>query len=50
MTRPWRWAELVSVGGRQIPSGKDCDPATGKIKDPQALLMNEEQARQLADR
>ncbi len=43
-------AELVSVGGRKIPSGKDFDPATGKIKDPQLLLLNEQQARDLADR
>ena len=28
-------AELVSVDGRKIPSGKDFDPATGKIKDAQ---------------
>jgi DNA topoisomerase-1 len=43
-------ADLVSVGGRKIPSGKDFDPATGKIKDPQLLLMNEQQARELAER
>ena len=43
-------AELVSVNGRKIPSGKDFDPATGKIKDPQLLLLNEQQARELADR
>jgi DNA topoisomerase-1 len=43
-------AELVSVSGRKIPSGKDFDPATGKIKDPQLLLLNEQQARELAER
>jgi DNA topoisomerase I len=43
-------AELVSVGGRKVPSGKDFDSATGKIKDPQLLLLNEQQARELADR
>jgi DNA topoisomerase-1 len=43
-------AELVSVSGRKIPSGKDFDSATGKIKDPQLLLLNEQQARELAER
>jgi DNA topoisomerase-1 len=43
-------AELVSVGGRRIPAGKDFDPATGKIKDPQLALLNEKQARDLAER
>src|SRR5437868_5720744 len=43
-------AELVSVDGRRIPSGKDFDPATGKIKDPQLALLNEQQARELSER
>jgi DNA topoisomerase I len=43
-------AELVSVGGRRIPSGKDFDAATGKIKDTQLALLNEQQARELAER
>src|SRR4029077_14759697 len=43
-------ADLVSVGGRRIPSGKDFDAATGKIKDPQLALLNEEQAHELAER
>ncbi len=43
-------ADLVSVGGRKIPSGKDFDPATGKIKDPQLLLLDEQAARELAER
>jgi len=43
-------AELVSVDGRRIPSGKDFDPATGKIKDTQLALLNEQQARELAER
>jgi DNA topoisomerase-1 len=43
-------AELVSVGGRKIPSGKDFDAATGKIKDAQFLLLSEQQARDLAER
>jgi DNA topoisomerase I len=43
-------AELISVGGRRIPSGKDFDPATGKIKDPELMLLGEQQARELAER
>ncbi len=43
-------AELVSVGGRKIPIGKDFDAATGKIKDPQLLLLDEPQARELAEK
>jgi DNA topoisomerase-1 len=43
-------AELVSVGGRKIPSGKDFDAATGKIKDSQLLLLDEKSARELAER
>ncbi|HEY2893930.1 MAG TPA: type I DNA topoisomerase [Pirellulales bacterium] len=43
-------AELVSVGGRRIPAGKDFDPATGKIKDPSFLLLDEAGARDLAER
>src|SRR4029078_7980831 len=43
-------ADLVSVNGRKIPSGKDFDPATGKIKDPQLLLLDERGARELAER
>lgn len=43
-------ATLISVDGRRIPLGKDFDSATGKIKDAQLLLLNEQEARQLADR
>ncbi len=43
-------AELVSVDGRKIPSGKDFDPATGKLKDAAFLLLDESGARQLAGR
>jgi DNA topoisomerase I len=42
-------ASLVSYQGRRIPSGKDFDSATGKIKDSNLLVMNEQQAQQLAD-
>src|SRR5437868_6136562 len=43
-------AELISVHGCRIPSGKDFDAATGKIKDSQLLLLDEPQARELAER
>ena len=43
-------AELVSVGGRKIPDGKDFDPATGKLKNDQLLLLNGDEARSLAER
>jgi DNA topoisomerase I len=41
-------AVLVSVDGRKIPAGRDFDPATGKLKDPACLLLNEQQAGELA--
>lgn len=43
-------AELVSVGGRKIPVGKDFDPATGKIKDPNLLLLDEKAVKELAEK
>jgi DNA topoisomerase-1 len=43
-------ASLVSLGGRRIPSGKDFDPATGKLKDPSLLLLDESSAIPLRDR
>jgi len=43
-------ATLVSVDGRKIPTGKDFDPATGKVKDPSLLVLNEADAVQLAAR
>jgi DNA topoisomerase I len=43
-------AELVSVDGRRIPSGKDFDPSTGKIKDAALLEMDEAAAQALAER
>ena len=33
-------AALMSVDGAKIPSGKDFDSATGKIKDPKMLLLD----------
>jgi DNA topoisomerase-1 len=43
-------AALVSVDGRKIPAGRDFDAATGKIKDPQLMLLDEQGARDLAQR
>ncbi|MBC7854477.1 MAG: type I DNA topoisomerase, partial [Pirellulaceae bacterium] len=43
-------AELVSVGGRKIPSGKDFDSTTGAIKDPQLLLLDEAGTNSLLER
>ncbi|WP_254511304.1 type I DNA topoisomerase [Anatilimnocola floriformis] len=42
-------AELVSVGGRKIPAGKDFDPNTGKIKDAKLLLLDEKAVKELAE-
>ncbi|MCE9544451.1 MAG: type I DNA topoisomerase [Planctomycetia bacterium] len=43
-------ATLVSVGGRRVPSGKDFDPATGKLTDDSLLLMDQAAADQLLER
>ncbi len=43
-------ATLISVGGRRIPSGKDFDPKSGRLKDPNLLLLNAAQATELAAR
>lgn len=43
-------ATLVSLDGRRIPSGKDFDPKTGRLKDPNLLLLDREQAAALAAR
>ncbi len=43
-------AKLISVGGREIPDGKDFDPATGKLKNDQLLLLDVTAAQQLAER
>jgi DNA topoisomerase-1 len=43
-------AELVSVDGRQVPRGKDFDSRTGKLKDPNLLLLDEDDAQALAQR
>ena len=41
-------ATLVSVNDRNIPSGKDFDPATGKIKNEQLMLMLMQEADAVA--
>lgn len=43
-------ATLMSVDGRKIPSGKDFDSATGKIKDTGLLLLDEKQALELIEK
>src|SRR6185295_11959120 len=41
---------LVSCDGRRIPSAKDFDSTSGKLKDPSLLLLDEAGANALADR
>jgi len=43
-------ADLVSVDGRRIPTGRDFDPRTGQLKDARLLLLDQAAARQLAER
>ena len=43
-------ATLVSVGGRKLPASRDFDPATGRLKDPSLLLLDQEQAERLLKR
>jgi DNA topoisomerase-1 len=43
-------AELISVDGRRIPSGKDFDPSTGKLKSPDYMLLDGPAATDLAVR
>ncbi|WP_153555594.1 type I DNA topoisomerase [Roseimaritima sediminicola] len=43
-------ATLTAVEGRKIPTGKDFDPDTGRLKNPDLLQMNQQQAEQLAER
>jgi len=40
-------AGLISVDGRDIPAGKDFNPATGRLKDPKYLQMSEADAATL---
>jgi DNA topoisomerase-1 len=43
-------AALVSVEGRKIPSSRDFDPATGRLRDPGLLLLDQREAERLAER
>jgi len=43
-------ATLVSVGGRRLPASRDFDPATGRLKDPALLLLDQKQAEELVTR
>ena len=43
-------AELVTVDGRRIPAGKDFDPATGKLKNNELMLLDGPAAEALAER
>jgi DNA topoisomerase-1 len=43
-------AMLVEVDGRDIPAGKDFDPATGQLKSAGPLVLDEQAARDLAGR
>ncbi len=43
-------AGLVAYQDRAIPATKDFDAATGKLKDSSLLLLNEQQALELADK
>lgn len=44
------WATLAAVDGRKIPSGKDFDSATGKLKSAELLQLSEAEATELAGR
>lgn len=43
-------ASLSTLDGRRIPSGKDFDSSTGKLKNPDFLQLDETQANELASR
>jgi DNA topoisomerase-1 len=43
-------ATLQSVDGRKIPVGKDFDSDTGKLKNPELLQLNEQEAANLLQR
>ena len=43
-------AVLLSVDGRRVPASRDFDPATGRLKDPGLLLLDQRQAEQLLQR
>lgn len=43
-------ADMMSYNGKRVPSGKDFDSSTGKIKDPSLLLLDEPAARALLEK
>ncbi|HBO46198.1 MAG TPA: type I DNA topoisomerase [Planctomycetaceae bacterium] len=43
-------AGLVSVGGRRIPTSRDFDSSTGRLKDPSLLLLDQGQVEELVGR
>ena len=43
-------AKLVSCDGKKIPSTRDFDASTGKLTNPELLLLDEEGAQSLVDR
>ncbi|MDO4583409.1 MAG: type I DNA topoisomerase [Planctomycetia bacterium] len=43
-------ASLVSVDGRRIPTSRDFDTTTGKLKNPDCLQYTEEEVHQLLER
>ncbi len=49
--RQWQQfnADMVSYQGRKIPAGKDFDSATGKLKDPNLLLLDQTAAEKLVE-
>jgi DNA topoisomerase-1 len=43
-------ATLSSIDGRSIPSSRDFDPLTGRLKDPKRALLNQHQVEALAEK
>ena len=43
-------ATLISVDGRKVPTSRDFDSASGTLKDPSLLLLNESEANDLLAR
>jgi len=43
-------ATLVSVAGRRLPSSRDFDPNSGRLKDPALLHLDQQQAEGLLER
>lgn len=43
-------ATLISVDGRAIPSSRDFDSSTGRLRDPNRVLLNAQAAESLAER